>query len=173
MKIAYTKASQRGDTDLLLQGVAEDACAGGIKTCGLVQINTECGDDRPCNMDVRLLPDGPDIRISQSLGRGSRGCRLDTQALAAAAGHVATALDAGAQLMIINKFGKSEAEGRGLRPVIAEAIARDVPVIVGLNRQNEAAFEAFAGGLAEKLPPERAAIGAWIAAALEAAQPAV
>lgn len=173
MRIAYTKANRRGDTDLLLQAVAAEVRAGGIKACGLVQINSECADDGPCDMDVRVLPDGPDIRISQSLGRGARGCRLDSQALESAAGYVAAALEAGAQIMIVNKFGKSEAEGRGLRPVIAEAIARDVPVIVGLNRQNEAAFETFAGGLAEKLPPDRAAIAAWIAAVLEAAEPTV
>ncbi len=66
--------------------------------------------------------------------------------------------------MIINKFGKSEAEGNGLRAVIAEAIARDVPVLVGLNVANEAAFEAFAGGLAHKLTPEVKTVCDWVLA---------
>ena len=64
--------------------------------------------------------------------------------------------------MIINKFGKSEAEGQGLRSVIAEAISRDVPVLVGLNAANEEAFESFSGGLAQKLEPEVGAVCDWV-----------
>ncbi len=164
MNIAYCMANRRGGTDLLLQEVAGFARARGVKTCGLVQINTECQPDGPCDMDVQILPDGPVIRISQSLGRGSRGCRLDSPALEDAAGQVAAALEKGADLMIINKFGKSEAEGNGLRAVIAEAIARDVPVLVGLNVANEAAFEAFSGGLAHKLTPEVETVCDWVLA---------
>ena len=168
MRIAYAMVNRRGGTDLLLRQVAESAAARGVRACGLVQINTDCAPDRPCDMDVRILPDGPVIRISQSLGPGARGCRLDTPALEEAAGLVAAALERGADLMIINKFGKSEAEGRGLRGVIAEAIGRDVPVLVGLNASNEAAFEAFTGGLADRLPAEPEAMIDWLDAATRA-----
>ncbi|MDQ2091130.1 DUF2478 domain-containing protein [Marimonas arenosa] len=166
MRIAYTMANRRGGTDLLLREVSEAAQARGVQACGLVQINTECDSGGPCDMDVRVLPEGRVIRISQSLGPGARGCRLDSQALEEAAGLVAAALGRGPDLLIINKFGKSEAEGRGLRGVIAEAIALGVPVLVGLNASNEAAFEAFAGGLAEKLPPEHEAILGWLTEAV-------
>lgn len=162
MKIAYTMSSRRGGTDKLLSGAAREALARGLRAAGIVQTNTECAPDRPCDMDVAVLPDGPVIRISQSLGPGARGCRLDSQALEEAAGLVAAALERDADLLIINKFGKSEAEGRGLRGIIAEAIARDIPVLVGLNAANESAFESFAGGLAEKLPPEHEALLAWM-----------
>lgn len=162
MNIAYCMANRRGGTDLLLQRVAGFATAQGIRTCGLVQINSDCEEYGPCDMDVRVLPDGPLIRISQSLGRGSRGCRLNSPALADAAGQVAAALETGAELMIINKFGKSEAEGDGLRAVIAEAIGRELPVLVGLNAANEAAFEEFSGGLAQKLTPEVGAVCDWV-----------
>ncbi len=162
MNIAYCMANRRGGTDLLLQEVARFAAAQGLQTCGLVQINTECEPDGPCDMDVQVLPGGPVIRISQSLGRGASGCRLDSPALEDAAGQVAAALDRGADLMIINKFGKSEAEGQGLRSVIAEAISRDVPVLVGLNAANEEAFESFSGGLAQKLEPEVGAVCDWV-----------
>jgi len=170
MRIAYTMANRRGGTDLLLREVSEAAARRGVNACGLVQINTECDSGGPCDMDVRILPQGQVIRISQSLGPEARGCRLDSQALEEAAGLVAAGLEQGADLMIINKFGKSEAEGRGLRGVIAEAIGRGVPVLVGLNSQNEAAFEAFAEGLAEKLPAETKAIGDWIDSAVSEAR---
>jgi nucleoside-triphosphatase THEP1 len=167
MNIAYTMASRRGGTDRLLQEVAEFAIAHGLRTCGIVQINTECESGGPCDMDVQVLPDGSVIRISQSLGRGAQGCRLDSQALEEAAGQVAASLERGADLMIINKFGKSEAQGDGFRSVIAEAIARDVPVLVGLNAANEAAFETFSGGLAVKLAPETVMLSNWIRAVSE------
>ena len=69
MKIAYTMSRGRGDTDLLLARLAERLLARGCRVSGTVQINTECDADGPCDMDVRVLPDGPVIRISQSLGK--------------------------------------------------------------------------------------------------------
>ena len=164
MNIAYCMANRRGRTDLLLQQVAVFAANRGLIVCGIVQINSECEADGPCDMDVKVLPDGAVIRISQSLGRGSKGCRLDSQALEDAAGQVAAALENGADVMIINKFGKSEAEGHGLRSVIAEAIARDLPVLVGLNAANETAFAEFSGGLAKKLSAETETICDWLMA---------
>tara|TARA_Y100000815_G_C13112892_1_gene413812 strand:+ start:70 stop:444 length:375 start_codon:yes stop_codon:yes gene_type:complete len=113
-------------------------------------------------MDVRVLPDGAILRISQDLGPQARGCRLDPAALETAVGLVATGLSSGADLLIVNKFGKHEAEGRGFRDVIAEAVAMDIPVLVGLNALNRSAFESFAEGLAIQLPPERAALMAWV-----------
>lgn len=166
MNIAYTMAPGRGDTDLILLRLADRLAARGLRCCGTVQINTERPDAGPCDMDVKVLPAGPVLRISQDLGRDSHGCRLDPQALETAVGHVVASLAAGADVLIVNKFGKHEAEGRGFREVIAEALARDIPVLVGLNGMNLPAFEAFAGGLAVPLPPEEEALSAWVGAAI-------
>lgn len=169
MQIAYTMAPGRGDTDLILCGLARRLAARGLRCCGTVQINTERPDTGPCDMDVKVLPDGPVLRISQDLGRDSRGCRLDPQALETAVGLVSASLagraDVRADVLIVNKFGKHEAEGRGFREVIAEALARGIPVLVGLNGLNLPAFEGFAGGIAVPLPPEEEALSAWILAA--------
>lgn len=172
MKLAYTIAPGRGDTDLLLAGLASDLSARGLRLSGTVQINTECPGAGPCDMDVKLLPDGPVLRISQDLGPSARGCRLDPEALEIAVGLVSARLDSGADLLIINKFGKHEADGRGFRDVIAEAAALDIPVIVGLNGLNRAAFDEFAGGLATQLPPDRDALVRWAENVIrEAAEP--
>ena len=162
MKLAYTMAPGRGDTDLVLERLATDLVARGLRCCGTVQINSERCDAGPCDMDVRVLPDGAILRISQDLGPQARGCRLDPTALETAVGLVAADLSSGADLLIVNKFGKHEAEGRGFRNVIAEAVAMDIPVLVGLNALNRPAFETFAEGLASQLPPEHAALMAWV-----------
>jgi hypothetical protein len=163
MNIAFTMAPGRGDTDLLLFRFATELALRGCRTSGTVQINTE-RDAGPCDMDVKVLPDGPVICISQSLGTGSHGCRLDPAALESAVGLAEASLAAGPDCLIVNKFGKHEAEGRGFRPLIAEALSQGIPVLVGLNRLNAPAFHAFTDGMAVELPPTLPALTAWFAA---------
>ena len=162
MNLVYTMAPGRGDTDLILFKLATVLAARGLRCCGTVQINSERGDTGPCDMDVRVLPDGPILRISQDLGRASHGCRLDPAALETAVGLVSASMGQGSDLLIVNKFGKHEAQGRGFRTVIAEALSKGIPVLVGINALNLSAFEEFAEGLATRLPPEPTALESWI-----------
>lgn len=165
MKLAYTMAPGRGDTDLVLHALACSIIERGHRPVGTVQINTET-DAGPCDMDVKILPDGGIIRISQALGRASRGCRLDPAALETAVGLVEAELAKGVDCLIVNKFGKHEAEGRGFRPVIADALARDIPVLVGINRLNRDAFLDFIGGFATELEPELLVLEDWLRSAI-------
>ncbi|GGF78833.1 Protein of unknown function [Mameliella alba] len=160
----------RGDTDELLYAFAQQMLARGYKVRGLVQINTEREGDHPCDMDVQALPDGPVFRISQNLGSASRGCRLDPENLELSVAAVETSLAAGADLIVLNKFGKQEAAGRGFRDVLARAVADDIPVVVGLNAMNEQAFEDFAGGLADRCDPSIEALTSWALKALDASE---
>ncbi len=161
MHIAYTMAPGRGDTDLLLHQVAESIIKAGYRPAGTAQINTERPDAGPCDMDVLVLPSGPTLRISQSLGREARGCRLDPEALETAVGLVQSNLP-DSDCLIVNKFGKHEADGRGFRPVIGEALALDLPILVGLNALNAEAFLEFSGGIAEKIEPRKYALESWL-----------
>ena len=112
MKIACTMAPGRGDVDLLMTGLARTLQADGLRVCGTVQINSERPDDGPCDMDVQVLPDGPVIRISQSLGKASRGCRLDPDALESAVGLVGARLAAGADVLIMGCAGMAQYRAR-------------------------------------------------------------
>lgn len=161
MYLAYVTTTDRGATDRLLSAVAEHLLAADARLAGVVQTNTDCVDSSKCDMDVRVLPEGETIRISQSLGSQSRGCRLDPAALEQAVGYVTASLEDAPQLLIINKFGKHEADGRGFRPVMAEALAQDIPVLVGVNGLNKDKFQAFTGGEAEQLTPDLRAITDW------------
>ncbi|CAD0183622.1 ABC-type molybdate transport system, ATPase component [Ruegeria sp. THAF57] len=163
MYLAYVTTTERGATDRLLSAAAEQLLKTGAQLSGVVQTNTECADSSKCDMDVRVLPAGETIRISQSLGEQSRGCRLDPAALEQAVGYVTSSLADAPQLLVVNKFGKHEADGRGFRPVIAEALALDIPVLVGVNGLNREKFEAFTDGAAEQIAPEVDAIIEWFA----------
>lgn len=168
MRIGYVCKPGRGAVDAVLAEVTERLEGQGLRLAGAVQSNRERPDRALCDMDLRVLPDGPEFRISQDLGNAAKGCRLDPSALEQAVA-AASARLAGAQLLIINKFGKHEAEGRGFRDLIAEALARDIPVLIGVNGLNLPAFTEFAGDLAEALPPDAVAVAGWLARHLKAA----
>ncbi len=163
MHLAYVMTETRGTTDRLLTLFSATMIARGNRLIGVAQTNTECADATLCDMDVKVLPDGPSIRISQSLGTGARGCRLDPAALEQAVALVSAGLESDPQLMVVNKFGKHEAEGRGFRPVIGEALSRGIPVLAGVNSVNEAAFVAFTQGLGQSLDATPEALEAWFA----------
>jgi hypothetical protein len=160
MRLAVVPASRRDETDLLLSEVARELMRAGLRLAGVVQTNTDVPGRHHCDMDVRVLPDGPTICISQNLGPLARGCRLDPDGLERAVAAVALRLD-GADLLILNKFGKHEAEGRGFVPIIAEALSRDIPVLLGVSDLNRPAFDTFAMGCATPLPAETAALLDW------------
>jgi hypothetical protein len=162
MRLGYITMEARGAADRCLAGLAEDLAAGGHRVAGAVQINRETHEGQRCDMILRLLPWGQELRISQSLGAGARGCRLDPGGLEQAVAEVAVALEAAPEVLILNKFGKQEAEGRGFRPLIGEALSRGLPVLLAVNLSNLPAFEAFAEGMAERLPGDREALLRWV-----------
>ncbi len=170
--LGYIRSTGRGDDDLL-RDVAERLMAEGIALAGAVQENQALAG-KPCSqMDLRLLagtaPDATPIRISQRLGAEASGCRLDPDGLARAVGWIANDLDhnAGARaLVIINKFGRQEAEGGGFRPVIAQALAADLPVLTKISRDAEPAFLEFVGDLAQPLPADAEALYRWCRSAI-------
>jgi len=161
MTLVFVRTTDRGLTDRLLWSFADMLLKGGFKLAGVVQTNSERPGSHHCDMDIRVLPDGKVIRINQVLGEESQGCRLNPAALEEAVGLVETALDKSPDLLIINKFGKHEGEGRGFRPLIAEALVRGIPVLLGVNKLNQEAFEAFAGDISRELEADGESLAGW------------
>lgn len=160
MKLAYVIAPGRGKTNLLLAGVAEALGQDGLSLCGTVQLDTEREQEHHCDMDVLVLPDGPKIRISQYLGANARGCKLNPEALETAVGQTEARLKDGADMLIVNKFGKQEAEGRGFREAIGMAMMQDIPAIIGVSEGSKDAFMQFAADAIE-LAPDHDVIMGW------------
>ncbi|MDX2482730.1 MAG: DUF2478 domain-containing protein [Pseudodonghicola sp.] len=163
--LGYVVADGQGAADLVIRQVAERLRAQGVHLAGAVQVNIDTDPDtdaaRRCEMDLHILSRDTVVRISQSLGALSRGCRLDPGGLERAVGLVANALAEGPELLIVNKYGKQEIEGRGFRPLIGEALAAGIPVLTAVNRDNVAQFRLFAEDLAEPLPGEAQAVFDW------------
>lgn len=152
--------------DRLLADVAARLAAEGVRVAGAVQGGGPDANGGPAEMRLTLLgPSGGIAVISQPLGPGAGGCRLDPGALEAAALRVAQALP-DAQLLILSKFGRQEAAGRGFRPVVAEAIGRGLPVLAHVGRDVADEFAEFTAGLAQPVEGRHALD--WCRSALRA-----
>ncbi|MGF6860471.1 hypothetical protein ABIE69_001031 [Rhodobacteraceae bacterium MBR-64] len=159
--LGYVTTDRRGTADPLLCDVAARLRGLGWRLAGAVQVNLETDPERPCDMELHVLVGDQVVRISQNLGAHSGGCRLDPAGLEAAVGLVEAALDDRPRLMIVNKFGKQEVDGRGFRPVIGRALVMGVPVLTAVNPDNMPGFAAFAGGMGIALPASVAQVLGW------------
>ena len=120
------------DVDGLIREIADELMNDGHQLVGLTQSGGNTGAPSRClGMQVTFL--GIDcitteptteqgvkqnteqsIGISQNLGEMATGCSLDTARLAEAAGIVKDAMHDECDLMVLSRFGKSEAIGGGL-----------------------------------------------------------
>ena len=161
MHIRYICSDEESRTNAVLAAVAEQAGREGISLAGTIQPVEPGGAREKCNIVLGLLPDGARRNVSLDLGPGATGCRLDAAALEAAVMIVHDRLP-GAKGLVVNKFGKQEAVGRGLVAAIIEACDRGLPVLVGVSPQWRDAFLAFAGGRAAELPADEECLLGWL-----------
>ena len=162
--IIYDKGFRIDD---FMTEIATRLSAEGVRVRGLVQENF--GDDPNCTTMILVdLASSGRFGISQDLGAHAHGCRLDPHGLADAGGQVDQAL-ADADLLILNKFGRAEAEeGAGLRSTVVRAIDLGVPVLIAVRPPYSEAWEAFHGGLAAALAPEIEPVLDWCRTAARA-----
>jgi hypothetical protein len=115
------------EADRLLREFVQDLTGSGHRVVGLIQ--TRLGDGGAA---VTVLPTGETIPLAR--GRGSPACSSPPAPcdLAEAAARIDPLIESGADLVIINRFGKLEAEGTGLIDEIARALSFDIPVLVAV-----------------------------------------
>ena len=89
------------------------------------------------------------------------GCRLDLARLQQCGRRVAAALEAGADLLVVNRFGKRERDGKGLLQLIERALDADTPVVIAVSSAHFADWIKFAGGMCVKLTCDRDALDHW------------
>lgn len=166
LSLAAIAVNDRTAVDALFDRVIATLRAEGFCIAGYVQRETP--DARECCPEtlVEDVETGALVRISQALGAGSKGCRLDPQALAGVAGAALARLDTPPDLMVLNRFGKGESEGRGLRVVFEKALELEIPVLTCVKENYRPAWVDYAGELAGTLPADEDAVLAWCRAAL-------
>ena len=150
-------------------GAAGAACAGFLQR----DLPPPPGHSR-CGMVLECVSTGERLQIYEDRGPLARGCRLDVGMLIAALVSAREAIRSRPDVLVVNKFGKTEAEGGGFRPLIADAIDLGVPVLIAVPWRNIESWRRFAGDfaaeiVADTLRPEAdegalAAIGLLVAA---------
>jgi Protein of unknown function (DUF2478) len=163
------------DPDRLISGFAADLRRSGGRPVGVVQLGRSCRAESP-RLGVVMLPDGEVVRLApqdfatqgfapQDFASQAEthvtGCRLDPDRLAGLATRLAAAIEAGADLVIINRFGRSEAEGKGLIDLIPQALDADIPVLIAVPEQRFAAWIRFSEGMNVRLACRREALDRW------------
>ena len=152
-----------GAADVLLAETTRTLGRDGYRLAGAIQHNTNGADGCLCDMTLEILGSGRLVSISEKRGPLARGCRLDTSALEEVVGLTGSAIERGADLLVVNKFGKREVEGHGLRQVIEAAVGRGIPVLVAVSASHVAAWNEFTGGVDTRLPLDPMRVNAWCA----------
>ncbi|QOZ68373.1 DUF2478 domain-containing protein [Bradyrhizobium arachidis] len=145
------------DPDAVLRDFAADLRAHGRRVVGMVQAG-QCADS---SLSAVLLHSGEKLLLAQDFDPAAQGCRLDLARLQNAAERIAGALAHGADLVIINRFGKRERDGKGLSYLIERALNADIPVLIAVGRDHFADWIKFAGGMSVRLGCDRDALEAW------------
>lgn len=138
----------------ILQEIVDWARAGGHSCCGLLQHDGEAGRHGRCDAALDDLASHARTPIMEDRGPLARGCRLDVGALLAAMTRARAAIATRPDLVVVNKFGKTECEGGGLRPLVIDALEAGLPVLVAVPWGNIDSWRRFAGELATEHPAE-------------------
>jgi molybdate transport system ATP-binding protein len=149
------------DVDDLLASFAGDLVRAGRCLGGIVQRNVKGERGQRERMEVIDLMTGRTVRICQYLGKDAAACKLNPAGLAEAATLVSRAVNVGVELVVVNKFSKQEAAGRGLRAEIAEAVMAGLPLLTAVSYTCYEAWTRFTGGFGTTLLCERGVVEDW------------
>ena len=163
------------NVDELLLGSSAELRSHGLRVGGIIQRSS--GDRAECASSIHAvdLRSGRTFSIWEQRGACASGCRLDERGLLDTEPAIMSALADGVDLIVINRFGRAESQGRGLIECFSVAIGTGVPVLTAVRAPYDEAWREFHGGLGQELPTEMAAVTSWAKraahGAVHAAQP--
>ncbi len=162
--IAALPAQDSEMVQTLMRGFALELAQSGLRVAGVTQMRGADASGRS-RIFLRDVASKAEFVISQDLGPGSVACNLDTGELAMACAAVESAARSGADLIVVSKFSKQEAERGGLCDAFRAAMTARIPVIAAVSPHFREEWRTFAGPLAEDVAPTRDALAEWWARA--------
>lgn len=105
MTPAHATTRGRGQIDRMIAAIAKGLEAVDLRLAGTARTKIAQVTNHHCDMDLRLLPAGPVLRLNEDHSPQTRGCHLDTGALEQISAPLLAHLD-GADRLVINKFGR-------------------------------------------------------------------
>lgn len=147
--------------DAAIERAVRAAIASGANIGGILQRHSP-GEPGCMSMAVENIATGRRIGIAQPLGPQAKACRLDPRALADVGAMLSGLLAEDIDVLVLNRFGKAESEGGGLRDIVATAMERGIPVLMPVFEAYREAWADFSGDLCEFVAPDATAISAWM-----------
>ena len=151
----------RDNPDRLLLDFTEDLRHSGVRTAGLVQLDKRTGQSGDSEIRTVVLSSGEVVPLAHDRNLGATGCGLDCGQLARIGKLVEAAIHEGADLVVINRFGKLEAKGKGLIELIQQAAEADLPVLIAVPEHRFEGWIKYSAGMSVRLPCRRAALDRW------------
>jgi hypothetical protein len=149
------------DPDRLFVDFTNDLYGSGVRPVGVIQSGRSCRTEEP-KLRVVMLPSGETVGlVADAENCDAGGCRLDDQRLGELADQLTAAIDDGPDLVVINRFGRAEAEGRGLVKPIAQALKADILVLIAVPERRFFDWIRFSDGMNVRLPCRREALDRW------------
>ncbi|MEQ4618103.1 MAG: DUF2478 domain-containing protein [Corticimicrobacter sp.] len=160
-------APDSSQADELLAWAAEQCGTHGKQVRGVLMEMPPHTPDQPRPKAVlRDLHTGERYSILQDRGPLSRGCCLDTDVLSRASVVLRRALAEKPDLVIVNRFGSSEAEGDGFTEELLALIEAGIPLLLIVNTRYLEAWRHFNGGMGDEIACEQAAVAEWLGSRL-------
>lgn len=146
--IVYASGQQ---IDQTMASIAIGLIEQGIAVAGFIQVNRQRPGRSRCDMVLEEIATTTRVELSEDRGPMARGCMLDVGQLMQATALATAALEAQPDVLMVNKYGKTEAEGGGFRPLIADAVVRGTAVIIAVPASNLDSWRRFAAELSVEI----------------------
>ncbi|MEG3618800.1 DUF2478 domain-containing protein [Magnetovibrio sp. PR-2] len=149
----------------VMKGFVDSLQAQGLNVHGILQ-------EQPGDIDVPAESCGVDAidintRDKVELVRptqyelDNKICSLDLSRLAEAAQILRRAIAEGADIVVVEKFGKHEKDGGGISDDLMAVIAEPIPTVVSVPKNELKSWNAFTGGMDVQLTCDLQALQSW------------
>lgn len=149
--------------DEIFKWIVKECRSRQLVVSGVLQHPAFEGADKRCDVLLEDLASGHRTLLLEDRGAGARGCRLDVAALVEASMKIESSLDNNPALLVLNKFGKVECDGGGMCGLMAKALERGIPAIIGVPARNLSAWRDFAGEFSVEFSEDTDQIAKWLA----------
>jgi len=164
-RLAAIEVADDVDVEHLLDELVRTLRAAGARLAGFTQRTLASGDVNGSYLALVDLASGSQTPLSAPWGAASHGshraCTVDHSVLATFFARTVRDMEAGVDLLILNRFGRRECEGGGCRAELAAALERDVPTLCVVRSSHADGWRAFGGDLVCCLAPDLDVVHAW------------
>lgn len=147
------------DPDSVLSEFAASLFQQGARVAGLIQFG-HYNFNTP-QLYATLVHTGEKLKLFRDLAVLTRGGRLNIETLMYAGRQIATAVEDGADLLILNRFGRLERHGEGLSYIVRQALNAGVPTVVAVFERHFSDWLKFAGIQCIRLPCDGGSLERW------------